>query len=328
MLTENLNASAGIDPGSHSSKIACSDSNGEKIIDTLKNFNLIELREAAEIFFDEPVFSCVVAMPSGYTNRQRDEIIFLGRKAGFKNLNVISSNEAINLVLEASSSSLVYDFGASRSEIKIFEAGKILADEIISDVSGNEFDKIFAAWLSERFNLNLIAPQVLLEHAEKIKITLSSEPSVSWRGVEIFREDFERLIFFMIKRALHTVERMAKIFRPENFIITGGCSEIPAVKKIFCEKFNFEFIEGLIAKGAALEARRLSKDNKPHERQEAAAKIRELRAKIIALEDFLTRPQKDRLYFLFRQAEGINDPNIIILMENLVREIQEARDEL
>ena len=45
---------------------------------------------------------------------------------------------------------------------------------------------------------------------------------------------------------------------------------------------------------------------------------------MIGLEEKLTRRQKDRVYAMFRQAEGINDTGIIALMENLIRDIRNA----
>ncbi len=55
---------------------------------------------------------------------------------------------------------------------------------------------------------------------------------------------------------------------------------------------------------------------------DTGAKLRELRAGMLELEDKLTRRQKDRVYSLFRQAEGINDAGIITLMEGLICDIK------
>ena len=59
-------------------------------------------------------------------------------------------------------------------------------------------------------------------------------------------------------------------------------------------------------------------------RPDNAARLRELRAGMLELEERLTRRQKDRVYAMFRQAEGINDAGIIALMENMIREIRSA----
>ena len=324
MSMTNLNANVGIDLGSNTSKIA----HNNKIIAAIDGFNILFLREEAEIYFDEPVFSCVVAVPDSFTNRQREDLIFNAKKSGFKYINLITSSEAmINaLTLKNHERVLVYDFGASKSNITIFEGEKILETEFIKDISGDEFDNIFAEWLSERFTLNLIDKKTLRARANLIKIALSSNNFVVWRNVEITQDDFERLIRFSVKRVSHAVERFIDCYAPKRFIITGGCSEIPIVKRTFREIFSsVEFDSELIAKGAALKARLISGGRKNQERSEQQAKLRELRGELIKLEDLLTRKQKDRLYFLFKQAEGIfaNNPAIIKLMENMLQEIKD-----
>ncbi len=103
--------------------------------------------------------------------------------------------------------------------------------------------------------------------------------------------------------------------------MTGGCCEIPLVKEFFEDA---EIVEGLTAKGAALRALELAKQTKQEARKnisDTASRIRELRSEILRIEEGLTRQQKDRLYVLFKQTEGINDSGAVTLMENLLREI-------
>ena len=57
---------------------------------------------------------------------------------------------------------------------------------------------------------------------------------------------------------------------------------------------------------------------------DSVSRMRELRAELLSIEEGLNRQQKDRLYTLFRQAEGMNDAGIITLMESLIREIRNA----
>lgn len=317
-----LNVCVGIDKGTNSSKIAVFDEGKAKIIAELENFDLLALREEAEIYFDEPVFSCVIAVPDNFSRRQKDDVIFNAKKSGFKNVTLTTSHEAANLMLGDTEKFLTYDFGASKSDITIFDNGEIIENEIIEDVCGNEFDKIFSEWLIERFTLNLIDKKIMSDKAENIKITLSNADYITWRDVKIFREDFERLIHFNIKRSFHTVEKLKRIYKPERFILTGGCSNIPEVRKIFK---GFEVIDNVIAKGAAMKAASLSNDT--NEKINTASKIRELRGKLMEVEELLTRKQKDRLYILFRQAEGVStvEPEIINFIENLINDIKKSQ---
>ena len=321
MSTANLNVSVGIDVGSHTLKLVGDD----KIIAAVPGFDLLCLREEAEIYFDEPVFSCVIAA-SDYSDRRQRELKIAAKRAGFKNIEIISSHEAIlNNFENKNEKILACDFGASRSEIIFFNEGQVIDNEIISDVCGNEFDKIFASWLSERFTLNLINEKDLLAQAEKFKQELSLNEKISWRGVDVFREDFERLVHFSIKRASHTVERFINCYSPKKIIMTGGCVEIPALKKIFSDLSpKIEFNKNLIVLGAAKKANSLSGARERAKRLDSAAKLKEIRNEIITLEDLLTRKQKDRLYGLFRQIEAAASgvPALIKLLENLINEIK------
>ena len=324
MPTANLNVSVGIDIGSSYSKISSYD---EKIIAAMPGCDFLKLREEAELYFDEPVFSCVIAEGGG---KRREDLIFNAKKAGFKNIEIIHSHEAMeNNFDNKNGKILVFDLGASKSEIIFFENSSVIDSEIIQDVCGNEFDKIFASWLSERFSLNLINKKDLLTQAEKFKQDLSFNEKISWRDVDILREDFERLIYFSLKRVSHTVERFLDCYAPKEFIITGGCSEIPAVKKIFSElfsnfNFNIEFNKNFIASGAAKKASSLSSSQEHTKRLDNAAKLSQIRGALIELEDLLTRKQKDRLYSFFRHTEALslNNPALIKILENLISEIK------
>ena len=323
MPTAGLNVSVGIDAGSHTSKLA----GDGKVIASFSGFDLLKLREEAEIYFDEPVFSCVIAVPDSFGIGQRGELNFTAKKSGFKNIEIIQQREAVSNALDSDSKILACDFGASKIEFMFFQDSEFVDGEIIEDVCGSEFDRIFAEWLRERFTLNLIKEKELLELAEKFKIELSQKEILTWRGVNIAREDFERLIYFPVKRASHTLERFIKCFNPERFIMTGSCAEIPLAKKIFSGLFpKTEFIKNLAALGASAKADSLSSARERRQRSDINAKLREIRGSLMSLEDLLTRKQKDRLYFLFRQAEGIlpGNPALIKLLENLISEIRTA----
>ncbi|MBR1486624.1 MAG: Hsp70 family protein, partial [Synergistaceae bacterium] len=323
MSTAFSSVSAGLDVGSHTSKIA----SDEKIIAALPLCDFLKLREEAEIYFDEPVFSCVIAVSKSLSNRDKEVLIFDAKKSGFKHIELISHYDAILNSLDENENSkiLVLDLGASKSEVIFFDNQKLIDSEIIEDVCGNEFDKIFSRWLSERFSLNLIKEKELLAQAENFKLELSLKEKIIYRDVEIFREDFERLIYFSVKKLSHVAERFLSCYSPKRFILTGGCCEIPIVKKIFAEIFaNLEINLNLIAQGAAKKAASLSSNRERAKRFDSTAKFKEIRNEIITLEDMLTRKQKDRLYGFFRQIEAtaVNNPALIKLLENLMSDIK------
>ena len=321
MSTAFSSVSVGIDIGSHTSKIAAE----EKIIAALPSGDLLKLREEAEIYFDEPVFSCVIAVPDSFTSREKEALTFDAKKSGFKHTEIISSCEAVFNFLDDDKKILILDLSASKSEFIFADNRKIIESEIASDVCGNEFDKNFSVWLRERFSLDLINENDLLNEAENFKRELSVKDKIIYRDVEISREDFEKLIYFSLKKISHAAERFLSCYSPERFILTGGGCEIPAAQKIFAEIFSkLEIKPNLIALGAAKTAASMSSTQQHAKRLDNSTKIKEIRSEIMTIEDLLTRKQKDRLYGLFRQIEtqAMKNAALIKLLENLINDIK------
>ena len=319
-MLSGLNICVGIDAGSSCSKLAYADNLGTRIIARCDGFDPLELREQAEIFFDEIILSCVIAIPDGLQSRRKDSMILQAEKSGFRDVHTITAQEAMCLGLGDDSRTLVCDFGASGFRAVIIEGGSVLDSAVIADVCGDEFDRSFAEYLRERRRMKKVDAELLRE-AKRIKHILSENDSRLWHNMTISREDFTRLAHFPVKRAYHTVSRLLRVWQPERFILTGGCAKIPAVREIFG---GAEVIDDVIVRGAAAKALSLTKQEVRKNVTDTVARMREIRSEILKVEEKLTRSQKDRLYILFRQAEGINDAGIITLMENLIREIRNA----
>ena len=317
MAAAGLNACAGIDAGQAFSKIAYSDNLSTRVIASAEGFDFMTLREEAEIFFDEPLFSCVIAAGAGMTSRRLGTLRADAVSAGFRDVEIIDASEAVRLGLKDEARTLVCDFGASMCDFAVIEAGNVL-ENVSVDVGGDMFDKVFAGCLAER-RLMKKADDNILREARRLKHILSADESRLWQNMTIFREDFTRLVRFPVMRASRTAGRLLRVWKPERFVLTGGCAKIPLVHEIFP---NAEIIDDVIVKGASLRALALSKQEARKNIADTVSRMRELRAEILRIEDGLTRSQKDRLYILFRQAEGMNDSGIITLMENLIREIR------
>ena len=312
-----MNVCAGIDAGSSCSKLAYSDNLGTRILASAEGLDFLTLREEAEIFFDEPVFSCVIAVNDAMTHGQREAVRIKAVNAGFRDVNIIGAYEAVMLGLGDDTRTLVCDFGASRCDFAVIEGEEVL-ENVTVDVSGDMFDKVFADYLRERRMLKRAAAEILSE-AKRIKHILSAEESRSWHNVNIYREDFTRLIYFPVKRVSHTLHRLTRVWKPERVILTGGCANIPLVQEFFA---GAEIVDDVIVRGASLKGLLMSKQEARKNIADNVSRIKALRAEILRIEGDLTRSQKDRLYILFRQAEGMNDTGIITMMENLIREIR------
>ncbi len=321
------NVCVGIDAGTKTSKLAYSDSLSTRIIATLEGFDVNALREEAEVFFDEPVFSCVIAIPETFSRRQREDIMFNAKSKGFSGeTELITSHEAMRLILPEDENILICDMGASKTDFVFLNHGDILFTELLDDISGDSFDKTFAEYIAD-LRLITVIDEAILREAMRIKHVLSERDSLRWHEREITRDDFERLIYFQIKRASHTADKLLRVYKPDRFIMTGGVCNVPLVRKIFAgisPDIQPEFDMNIIVKGAAEKARSLSKESRHNAKLNTTAKLQELRAGIIEVEDMLTRSQKDRLYAMFKQTEGMNDSGSMTLMENLIRDIKNA----
>ena len=309
----DLNVCAGIDAGSYESKTAYTDELSTRIIARLDGFDLRALREEIEAYFDEPVFSCVAA----YDSRVKTE------GTGFTDVNWLTQGEAVCLGLGSEGRHVVYDLGESACRMYAVDGGEVIEKVTVDDVCGRVITRNFAEYLCDRYGFDMKGGNV--EHeSRRIKHTLSVEDFAVWHELKIYRYEFERLIHFPVKRTGRILQRLVKVYRPDGVILTGGSIKIPEVRRVLSELTGIttEYRENLIAEGAAARARELQKGSRHSENWNTAGRLRELRAGMIELEEKLTRQQKDRVYALFRQAEGMNDEGIITLMEGLIRELR------
>lgn len=317
----------GIDAGTRTSKLGYSDSLSTRIIACLEGFDINALREEAEVFFDEPVFSCVIAVPESFSRKQREDVMFSAKANGYSGeVEIITAHDAMRSALPDDKNILVCDMGASKTEFVVMNRNEVLANESVNDVCGNSFDNAFSEYLADLRLIDAIDANLMRE-AMRIKRVLSEREIMTWHNREIIRDDFERLIYFPVKRLSHVADKFMRIHKPKRIIMTGGTCNIPLVRRIFAgisPEIQTEFDLNLIVKGAALKARSQSKESLKNAKLNMSEKIKELRAGIIELEERLTRNQKDRLYAMFKQAEGLNDSGSIALMENLIREIKNA----
>lgn len=319
---DGLNVCVGIDAGTFQSKLAYSDELGTRIIAKLDGLDMTALREEAEGFFEEPVFSCVVAVPENFTRIQRDDLRIHARTSGFENMELIPEHEAVILALGGSGRTLVYDLGAEGCRMFMLDGSELEECVIIDDVCGREFDQRLREYLAERFRVDAVDTG----DVARIRNALSAETMTTWHETKILRAELERLIHFPVKRTARVLARMERVYHPARIILTGGCVKIPCVRTTLASALNTkpEYRGNLVAEGAAFRAKALQKGTRQSQKSDTSAKIRELRADMIGLEERLTRRQKDRVYAMFRQAEGINDSGIIALMENLIRDIRNA----
>ena len=310
----------GIDAGNYKLKAAFLNDKITKIITESNDF--LTLREECEIFFDDFVTSCVMSLPQDYSKKQKDEILFKAKTSGFENIDLIDSSEAVILGIDSDVCVLVFDIGKIRSEMLLINNNEV-KERIIFNLSGNFFDRIFSEYLSVRFSTEII-DEKLLNEAEILKIALTDSEFTEYRGIKIYREDFERLIRFHVRKIMHTFRRLELENKIQKIIFTGKTCKIPLILDTATKmlKKKPEYIENLIAKGTAKKAALLFKNE--NVKNDADFRLRNLRHDLISVEEILTRSQKDRLYKLFSSAESGN-PGIIKMLEDLMYELKTLR---
>ncbi|MDR2136833.1 MAG: Hsp70 family protein [Synergistaceae bacterium] len=223
---------------------------------------LCALREDAEVFLGRFVSSCVLAVPACFSLLQREAMTWAAKRAGLREVRVVSEPTAAALAFGRKGRFLVLDFGAGTVDISVVESeGGVwqVLESVGSDkVGGYDFDLALAEWLRERLRFNLLPPEdprwrALVLEAESIKIALSSCQSYDWTppalgasssvtqirrldyglgSIRIEREDLERLTRFSIRRLIHAVRKLWERHEPEHLLLVGGSSRIPLLREI------------------------------------------------------------------------------------------------
>ena len=281
--------------------------------------NLLEIREGSEIFFNDFVSSCLIAVQKNYTPEKLNAIKNNANEAGFDYVDFITDTQAkISALDENINSALILDMGASKTELEIISQSQSEKISELKNFNGNYFNKIFSEFLSTRLLHNIKAIE-----ADGIKKDLTDKEILIIGGKKIYRYDFERLIRFHIFDAVNFINAMIRIYEPEKFFITGGLANIPIVKNII-ERDTImkpEFTSDLILKGASILAVLNDKKN------DNKARLKALQENFKAVRNFLTPSQNDRVNRFFNQALNLKGNANINALENLLNELKKTAPE-
>jgi molecular chaperone DnaK (HSP70) len=239
------------------------------------------LREDAEAYLNEFVYSCVITVPACFDSCRRSSVLHAAMEAGFSgDVRIINEPTAAALSIGSKEGRyLVLDFGAGTADISVVELESnvwhVLESVGTSDIGGYDFDILLAEWLIERSGLYRIKENtkdidiwyLFRSQAEKVKIALSTHeryellPFIAMREnyepILVEREDFNRLIRFHIKRIVNWVKMLWESYNPQRLLLVGGSSKIPLLKQMLeqevasPEYFGYCMDEG-VAVGAAI----------------------------------------------------------------------------
>lgn len=213
------------------------------------------LREDAEAHFGCFITSCVLAVPAHFSFPERGAIARTAQMSGFDRVRIVNEPTAAALSIGGDGRFLIMDFGAGTLDLSLVEGERGVFQVIESqgrrDIGGLDIDRILAEWLCRKSGIPFARSDdprasLMMAEAESIKISLSTANAVSWRvpsgfagavkSVDISRFEFEAMIRPLIEQVVSMVESMWKKHDPHRFLMVGGSSRIPLLRKILSER--------------------------------------------------------------------------------------------
>jgi molecular chaperone DnaK len=255
-----------------------------------------KLRERACRFLDAEVSKAVFTVPVGFGTLQRSALEIAARQAGLEVVGILTEPSAGVLshgFRGRRGMIAVYDFGGGTFDFSLMEitetAFQVLCAGGDTWLGGDDFDQTMANQFADQFwnetgvdlRTRAVEWQALVFACEQAKRELSSKTSSEVRldgllhtakgkkglHYKLSRKEFVNLTSGLVEKSISIIDKVLQQVnltprRVDAVVMTGGTSQIPAVRDAVTEYFGRKPVIGdpnlAVVKGAALRAAELS----------------------------------------------------------------------